>query len=279
MEALDKIRDYKLNSNVEFHLEDTLDTYKSYVENINNLTVSQRKAFLNAIKSNEVINNQEMEHEDPFMVQLELAASNGKKRTSIDVMNESIINDQPLTIRKMEQLHRLLIRGTSDDVERNYKIRDFDTYVYEVIDGFEKVSYIPPSPDKIRPYLKDMIKFLGESNNDEKDILLNSILIHFYVAALQPFGNGNTRLARLIEYGSMFKLSRDILDTKIKSPALFLSSRYLATKKQYRDSIATLAVCPTDDNFNKWVDYNLNMVDEQLYYNNSALEKKIRRGF
>ena len=277
MEALDNIRNYNINSNVEFHLEDTLDTYKNYLSIIDDLTLTQKNAFLRIIKTNELINNQEMEHEDPFMVQLDIASSNGKKRASIDVMSESIMKDQPLTIKKMEQLHRLLIRGTSDDIERNYKIRDFDTHVSEVINGVEKVSYVPPEPEKIKPYLKDIIKFLHESDKNENDILLNSILIHFYIAALQPFGNGNTRLARLIEYGSIFKLSRDVLGTKIKEPALFLSDRYLVTRKQYRDSIATLITEPTDENFNKWVDYNLNMMDEQLYYNTSALKKMIKR--
>ena len=279
MEALDKIRDYNLDSNTVSHLDDTLDNYKMYLKKLSGLAPFHRKMFLSTLERNEIINNQEMEHENPFLVQLSLASENGVKKSSIAVMTDSIINNQPLTIRKLQQLHRLIIRGSEDDIERNYPIRYFDTYVYEVINGRDKVSYFAPSPEEIRLYLKDMIKFLSESGKEEKDVLLNSIILHFYISALQPFGNGNTRLARLVEYGSIFKLSRDILGFKIKAPALYASASYLQTRKMYRDSIADLVNYPNDDSFNKFVNYNLNTMDEQLYFNNNVLDKKIKRGF
>ena len=279
MEALDKIREYQIDYDTELHLNETLDNYKKYLERLSSLVPIHRKIFLKTLERNEIVNNQEMEYENPFIIQLDLACEKGEKKTSISVMTDSIMNNQPLTIRKIEQLHRLLITGSKDDIEKNYPIRYFDTYVYEIVDGREKISYFPPEPEKIRSYLKDMIKFLTEVGNDEKNILLNSILVHFYIAALQPFGNGNTRLARLIQYGNIFKLSRDILGSKIKSPALYTSASYLQTRKMYRDSIANLAIQPNDYNFNKFLNYNLNTIDEQLYFNNNVLEKKIKRGF
>lgn len=279
MEALDRLRDYRLNSTTEGKLEYVLDEYRCFLEMLEKLTPTRRDAVLRVLANNELENNQEMEHEDKFLVQLGLELPGEHKKTSIEVMTDSILKNEPFNINKIKQLHRLIIRGTNDDVPRNYGIRDFDTYVCEVVNGVEKVSYTPPSPEEIRPYLRDLFDFLNETDNDEKNIFTNSILSHFYIAALQPFGNGNTRLARLIEYGSIFKLSRDILGSKIKSPALYASGRYLVYRKQYRDSIANLVACPTDEQYNKWVDYNLNMLDEQLNYSSSRLEEKIKRGF
>lgn len=272
MEALDRIRDYKLNSNVEDHIFFTLDDYKEYLKKIEGLTPLKREAFLDTIKSREIVTTQEMESEDPFLVQLGLNSGNGK-RTSIDVMVESILANQPLTLKKLDQLHRIVIKGTADDIEKNHKIRDFEVKVSEITDGNERVQYIPPAPNEIRPYLSDMINFLNNAEPNDKNIFLNSIITHFYIAALQPFGNGNTRLARLIEHGSIFKLSRDVLGSKIKLPAIYTSESHLLTRKQYREKIANLIQEPTDESFNKWVDYNLNMVDEQIYRNGNAIEK------
>jgi len=272
MQALDNIRDYKLNSNVEDHMEYTLDEYKEYLKKIEGLSPLKREGFLDVIKNNEVINNQEMELEDPFLIQLGLSAGTGLKRTSIDIMVESILANQPLTAKKLYQLHRTLIKGTNDDIEKNHRIRDFDIRVSEVSNGNERVQYIPPAPDEVKPYINDMIRFLEESEENERNLFLNSIIVHFYIAALQPFGNGNTRLARLIEHGSIFKLSRDVLGSKIKLPALYMSESHLNSRMNYRENIARLVTEPTDEMFNRWVDYNLNMVDEQLYRNGNAIE-------
>ena len=224
----------------------------------------------------EIVNNQEMEHEDPFLVELALNSgkNEGKKKFSIDVMADLVLDGQALDITRLKQIHRLIIRGSSDDVKSNYQLRDFDTYVFEVNDGVESISYNAPSPDEIKPYLKKMYSFL-ESNsiNGELDILYKPILEHFYVAALQPFGNGNTRLARALEYVGIFKLTRDKLGSKIELPALYMSKNHLQTRKQYRDNIAEVVNYPTDESMNKWIDYNLNMIDEQLYYCKTKLYK------
>ncbi len=279
MEALDKISDYKLNSNVEFHMQDSIESYITYLNMLSELSPRECEIFLNTLKNNEIINNQEMEHEDPFMVQLELEleCSKGKKNTSIDIMTNSILENKPLTIRKIEQLHRLIIHGTCDDKPENYKIRDKQAYVSETTNGIEKVCYYAPNPEEIKPYLNKILEFLNsDDNKKEQDILYNSILTHFYIAALQPFGNGNTRLARLIEYGSIFKLSREVLGSKIKSPALFVSKNYLMTRASYRNNISKLVNEPTDDSFNNWMNYNLNMVDEQIYFCNNILKKRFK---
>lgn len=279
MEALDKINEFKMNSTVAKHMEDTLDNYKLYLKNISQLSPKYRGIYFNVLKSNEIVNNQEMEHEDPFLIQLDLQNPNGKK-TSIDIITEMILNDKDLNVRKLEQLHRLIIHKTADDKPENYKIRDTEVYVSEVSNGTQKLCYYAPSPDEIKEYLKTLFAIVNKSDiSDEKEVLYNSFLAHFYIAALQPFGNGNTRLARLIEYGNIFRLSRDVLGSKIESPALFLTKNYLLSRSSYRENISLLVNSPTDKSFNKYIDYNLNMMDEQLFYCDNVLEKSKKRGF
>lgn len=275
MEALDRINDYKINSVTQDHLDYTLRDYKDLIKSLFELNEKERNAFLVTLKLNEICNNQEMEYEDPFLVKLNLYdfVSRGK-RTTIDIMVNMVLNGEPITTRRLEEIHRLIIKNTSDDKEKNYKIRDFDTYVYEIINGVEKVSYIPPEPSEIKKYLRRLYSFLHEDKiNKEIDVFYKPILEHFYIAALQPFGNGNTRLARLLEYVGIFKLTRDVLDLKLESPTLYMSHNHFLSRKQYRDSICDTVLNPDDDHMNKWINYNLNMVDEQINYCKSCLKK------
>lgn len=275
MQALDQIKDYNIISSTRDHMDYTLKEYKEFINSLMKLDSRNREIFLKSLKDLELRNNQEMEHEDPFMVELEINSHGGKPQSSIDVMTNMVLDNQPLNTRKIEQIHRLIIRGTADDKEINYPIRDFETYVYEVNNGVEKISYVPPSPEEIRPYLKKLYSFLNESGtNGELDIFYKPILEHFYIAALQPFGNGNTRLARLMEYTGIFKLSREILGTKLERPALFMSKNHLLTRKTYRDYIAEVVCDPTNKNMNRWINYNLNMIDEQLNYCGNIIQKR-----
>lgn len=280
MEALDKLNSYKLSSESKDHIKYTLDEYKEYLKKIDSLSEKDKELFLNVLKRNELINNQEMEHEDPFLVEMELnnQMNKGVPTTSIDVMSNFVLQNQNLDTRMLERVHRLVIRGTNDDKKENYDIRDFDTYVYEVVNGKEKVSYYAPNPAEIKPYLKKLYSFLREYNlNGELDILYKPILEHFYIAALQPFGNGNTRLARLLEYTTIFKLSRSQLGSKIQRPALYLSKNYFMTRGMYRDNIKKVVENPSDEQISKWIEYNLNMMDEQLYFSGNNLDKTIER--
>ena len=277
MEVLDKIFDYKINSDTDYYIEETLEEYKLYLKLLEQLEPKLRKAFFRTIKSSEIINNHEMEHEDGFMIQLQMNSNaNGMPKTSIDVMTDFVLNNKNMTIKDFEKIHRLLIRGTSDDISRNYPIRNFDTKVYEITDGKERVQYIPPAPEEIQKYLTKLFDFMNNLEDcTEKDIFYKSILEHFYISALQPFGNGNTRMARLIEHSEIFKLSRKTLGSTIEQPALYVSKNHLMTRKTYRDSIARLVSEPTEENFNKWFNYNLNTINEQLYFCNNALKKRI----
>lgn len=277
MEALDKIFDFKLNSNMEDYILETLQEYKLYLSLIDKLDPMLRKGFFRTIKNQEIINNHEMEHENAFLIQMEMNAyPNKQARTSIDVISNLVLNDKEMNLKDFEKIHRLLIRGTTDDIEKNYPIRTTDTSVCEVKNRVLITQYIPPSPDQIRPYLLKLFDFMNNLDDcNEKDVFYKSILEHFYIAALQPFGNGNTRMARLVEYSEIFKLTRKILGFDLEQPALFMSKNYFITRPTYRDSIARLVNEPTDENFNKWVNYNLNTVNDQMYFHKNNLEKRI----
>lgn len=285
MEALDKVLyNIKLKENVKDHMLYTLEEYKNYLESlkeIEKMDPQLAKSFFRLLKINELKASQQMESEDSFLIDIGLGPIlDGSEKSSIDIVTKYILKDKSLNNERLEKIHRIILRGTSDDKEKNYKIRTSkeDTYISEISNGIERTLYVAPKSEEVNSYLNYLYAFLDNNTNNELDVFLIPFLVHFYISALQPFNNGNTRLARLIQYGDIFKVSRKLLDYNLKQPALFLSKNYQLNCGNYRKMIADIVLDPSDENFNKWVNYNLDMTDEQLFClsNDIAKIKRLR---
>ncbi len=285
MEALDKVLyNVKLKENVKDHMLYTLEEYKNYLESLKEIEKNDpqlAKSFFRLLKINELKASQQMESEDSFLIDIGLGPIlDGSEKSSIDIVTKYILKDKGLNNERLEKIHRIILRGTSDDKEKNYKIRTSkeDTYISEISNGIERTLYVAPKSEEVNSYLNYLYAFLDNNTNNELDVFLTPYLAHFYISALQPFNNGNTRLARLIQYGDIFKVSRKLLDYNLKQPALFLSKNYQLNCGNYRKMIADIVLDPSDENFNKWVNYNLNMTDEQLFClsNDIAKIKRLR---
>ncbi len=283
MEALDKVLyDVKLKENVKDHMLHTLEEYRKYLESLKEIEKTSPqlvKNFFRLLKINELKASQQMESEDSFLVNIGLGPIlDGTEKSSIDIVTKYILKDKSLNNERLEKIHRIILRGTSDDKERNYKIRtgEEDTYISEISNGIERTLYVAPKSEEVNSYLDYLYTFLDNNTNNELDVFLTPYLAHFYISALQPFNNGNTRLARLIQYGDIFKASRKLLDYNLNQPALFLSENYQLNCFNYRRMIADIVLEPSDENFNRWINYNLNMTDEQLYRLGNDI-KKIKR--
>lgn len=280
MEALDKVLyNVKLKENVKDHMLYTLEEYKNYLESLKEIEKNDpqlAKSFFKLLKINELKASQQMESEDSFLIDIGLGPIlDGSEKSSIDIVTKYILKDKGLNNERLEKIHRIILRGTSDDKEKNYKIRTSkeDTYISEISNGIERTLYVAPKSEEVNSYLNYLYVFLDNNSNNELDVFLTPYLAHFYISALQPFNNGNTRLARLIQYGDIFKVSRKLLDYNLKQPALFLSKNYQLNCGNYRKMIADIVLDPSDENFNKWVNYNLNMTDEQLFCLSNDIEK------
>lgn len=280
MEALDKVLyNVKLKENVKDHMLYTLEEYKNYLESLKEIEKNDpqlAKSFFRLLKINELKASQQMESEDSFLIDIGLGPIlDGSEKSSIDIVTKYILKDKGLNNERLEKIHRIILRGTSDDKEKNYKIRTSkeDTYISEISNGIERTLYVAPKSEEVNSYLNYLYVFLDNNSNNELDVFLTPYLAHFYISALQPFNNGNTRLARLIQYGDIFKASRKLLDYNLKQPALFLSKNYQLNCGNYRKMIADIVLDPSDENFNKWVNYNLNMTDEQLFCLSNDIEK------
>ena len=280
MEALDRILDCEVTNETLDHMADTLEDYKNYLKSLNELGYKIKRLFLEQIKRDELLNNQEMD-DDRFLLELSLNLTLEKSdKTSLDIITRGILNNEPLDLDGFIKLHRILINGTVDDKKENYEIRDHDVRVSSYINRQEHVLYYPPHAEEIQKYLDKLLAFINRCSDKEKQefaILYKPIIEHFYITALQPFCNGNTRMSRLIQHGELFKLSRKLLDSNLDLPALYMSKNYFMSGPIYRENVARLIQTPNQEEIDHWFNYNLNLMDEQLYFVSDKVNKVLIR--
>lgn len=115
------------------------------------------------------------------------------------------LKDQPLSEDMLLDLHRILSKKTLKEEEiGRFRQSPQDDNV-QVIDSDGAVLYTPPQGEAVRPLIK---KFIAFANNDAGVFihpLVKGILLHFWLAYIHPFRDGNGRTARAIFYWYMLK--------------------------------------------------------------------------
>ena len=272
MEMISSIRNLHVYDTTLQHFNDTEQVYLEYLKKLEALTNQALFYFLSTLKNRELVNNQETENENSFLIELYKMSH---KTTSIDTIVK-ILEDRDIDEKAFVALHKIIIKGTSDDDPKNYHFRkDNDKWVGTFnIDGSKDIDYQPPEYTEIKDYVEYILDYLASKNVDINDnVFLKPLIAHAIIAYLQPFGNGNTRFARLIQHGIIWRNTNMKWNFDFKLPAIYVSKNYALTRGQYRQTLRDLSITKSDDDWNKWFKYNLNMFDEQLYMLNNNLDE------
>lgn len=271
MELIEKIREIELNDKNKWALEDINEKYCNYINQISQFDDKLLNNYLNTIKNAEILNNQQSEIESSLIISL---YKNMHKENSIDKIIKLLLEQDNLTKEDLQDLHKTLMAGTTSEAN-GYNFRsDNDKFVGTINpDGSKRIDYIPVDYKEIPENMDKALDFL---NNNVDNVFINPIIFHGVIAAMQPFDDGNTRLSRLVQHAKIWKNTNYLYTKDFKSPLLYLSKNYLITRGKYRKLINNLAIEQNNEAWNQWINYNLNMVDEQLYYldNSISLIKK-----
>lgn len=184
--------------------------------------------------------------------------------------------DTPLTVELLLRIHRLMTEKTLDNPEDAGRFRTNDDVVVE--NGItHEIVHRPPSYTEIPSFVKDLCKFFNEK---EPKIfihpIIRGIIIHFMIAYMHPFVEGNGRTARALFYWYMLKQKYWLME--------YLSiSRVIAkSKKSYEKSFLYTEADNNDIGY--FVAYNLRVLDlsfKQLkgYLKRKQEEKKAANTF
>ena len=113
--------------------------------------------------------------------------------------------EQPLTEELLLTIHRLMTEKTLDNPEDAGRFRTNDKVVVADM-GEGDIIYTPPSFQEIPEFVESLCNFF---NNDNPRTfihpIIRGIIVHFMLAFMHPFVDGNGRTARALFYWYMLK--------------------------------------------------------------------------
>ena len=269
---VEKINDIKVSKNTMEYLNETLDIYKKYLALIESLPERMKNAFLETLKRNELKHNQKAEHENMFLIELHKTLD---QTNSIDLGISKL--SSKITSKDLEELHDKIMDGT-DEEGKNFGYRKKDDKVVEGLEsGSRDIHFIPIRKNDIDKAIDMVCDFINSQATNEEEIFLKPFTAHAIIAMLQAFPDGNTRLARLIHHLKIWQLSRKFNLTNINLPAIYRSKSFFMMRKNYRENIRKIVIEKTDDAWNRWYNFSLDAVNEQLNYGMYNLTELRRR--
>ena len=161
--------------------------------------------------------------------------------------------DTPLTVELLQHIHRLMTENTLDDPNDAGRFRTNDEVVVE--NGItHEVVHRPPSYTEIPEFVKELCKFFNE---EEPKLfihpIIRGVIIHFMIAYMHPFTDGNGRTARALFYWYMLKQKYWLTE--------YLSiSRVIAKSKKAYEK-AFLYTEADNNDIGYFVTYNLRVLD------------------
>lgn len=173
--------------------------------------------------------------------------------------------DKPLCEELLLKIHSLMTQDTLDSSKDVGRLRTDDEVVVENAITHE-IVHTPPSYVEMKEFIESLCEFFNSSKTELfTHPIIKGIIIHFMIAYIHPFVDGNGRTARALFYWYLLKngywlteylsISRVISRSKIKYENVFLYSE-------------------NDDNdIGYFITYNLNVMNSAF----KDLQKYIKR--
>lgn len=180
-----------------------------------------------------------------------------------------ISNDfnKDFSIDDLLDIHRSISKSTLDNSEDEGVFRkNDDIYVVDSITG--SVAHTPPSYNEIIDMIVDLCKFANNDNNDNFiHPIIKGIIIHFILAYIHPFVDGNGRTARSLFYWYMIKKGYWLTEY------LSISRIIYTNKKSYEK--AFLYTENDDNDLSYFIQYHLNVMKKAFEDLKKYLQRKI----
>lgn len=173
---------------------------------------------------------------------------------------------EDLTPGLIKSIHAIISHGTMEDEKYEGCFRDNDTIA--VRDVFEDKTYHePPQYWALDQMVGDLCNFA----NDESEFihpLVKGIILHYTLAYIHPFMDGNGRVSRSIFYWYLMKRGYPAIE--------FLSVSKVIKSHRGRYDMAYLLSETDDDDVTYFINYNLDMVSEATDVFMSYVQRKMR---
>lgn len=133
---------------------------------------------------------------------------------------ENSIDDRPITLQYIRELHALTVKGLSSNKEGCKTPGMFRTTNVRISGS----THVPPDYTQVEAMMQELIDFINEETSPKYD-LLKICMAHHRFVWIHPFENGNGRTVRLFTYAMLL---RNVFTSKqriINPTAVFCSDR------------------------------------------------------
>jgi len=114
--------------------------------------------------------------------------------------------DEPLTKENLLYIHRLMTEKTLENADDAGRLRTADDDVVVENKITHEVVHTPPPACELPQFLDDLCVFFNEGNGQVFiHPIICGIIVHFMIAYMHPFIDGNGRTARALFYWYMLK--------------------------------------------------------------------------
>ncbi|MBQ8366457.1 MAG: Fic family protein [Alistipes sp.] len=173
--------------------------------------------------------------------------------------------DKPLSVEMLCEIHRLMTENTLDNPADAGRFRLNNDVVVENAITHETV-HTPPSHEEIPEFIADLCHFFNDTNSTTFiHPIIRGIIVHFMIAYVHPFVDGNGRTARALFYWYMLKQGYWLTEY------LSVSRIIASSKKAYEKSFLYTEADGNDIGY--FVHYNLKVLEKAF----KALQKYIKR--
>lgn len=112
---------------------------------------------------------------------------------------------EPLTEEGILHIHQLMTMGTLDDPQMEGRFRSNDDVVVENAVNHE-IVHTPPSFEKIPEFVGSLCKFFNQIESEQYiHPIIRGMILHYIIAYMHPFVDGNGRTARALFYWYMLR--------------------------------------------------------------------------
>ena len=174
--------------------------------------------------------------------------------------------EKPLTPELVFHIHRLMTEKTLENPEDTGRLRRNNDVVVE--DGItHEVVHMPPSYEELPAFVEELSHYFNET--DAKVFvhpIIRGIIIHFMVAYMHPFVDGNGRTARALFYWYMLKQGYWLMEY------MSVSRVIASSKKSYEKAYQYVESDGMDVGY--FIIYNLKVLEKAFKQLQAYLKKK-----
>jgi Fic family protein len=186
--------------------------------------------------------------EADFLSEDELSRPVSEVRNFVVAAEQALkwISERPITLQFIEDIQRILVRGTPADNAEAGHVR-----TSQVMIGLGKTQRVhaarfvpPPAGDLLRDGVEAWLRWIGHSS--DRHIVCQAALAHYQFETLHPFNDGNGRLGRLIA------LLQLIYVKELRSLVMNLSPWLKDRQVEYQDQLFDVSA---SGNFGAWIEF------------------------